>query len=154
MVIDHSGTVFFAVNLALMLFSCIGSAYKSTIIIANGSGSVLFSLNHSHQGIDTISFVMTLCLARLLTALSSIMCSRIFFSMHQFASQNQIIINGANGTSMNAGVVTTAQFAIHMTTFSDGSTVPGTHVSFEPLHEAPSGPGDKETQEDSVVTYV
>ncbi|CAE6416742.1 unnamed protein product [Rhizoctonia solani] len=32
---------FFAVNLALILFSCVGSAYPSTIVVANGSGCVL-----------------------------------------------------------------------------------------------------------------
>ncbi|CAE6357443.1 unnamed protein product [Rhizoctonia solani] len=54
------GASFFAVNFGLMLISCVGSGYSKTIIVVNVSG--------------------------VLTALSSIMCSRIFFSMYQFAN--------------------------------------------------------------------
>ncbi|KDN35191.1 hypothetical protein RSAG8_11800, partial [Rhizoctonia solani AG-8 WAC10335] len=103
-----NGATFFAVNLGLMLFSCVGSAYPSTIIMANGSG--------------------------LLAALSSIMCSRIFFSMHEFASEDRTHIslglrltNGVRGSAIISG-----QFAIPMQTFSDGSRPPSVlQVAFD-----------------------
>ncbi|KAJ1306295.1 hypothetical protein OPQ81_010996 [Rhizoctonia solani] len=102
------GTLFFAVNLGLMLFSCVGSAYPSTIIMANGSG--------------------------LLTALSSIMCSRIFFSMYEFASEDRVRVSlgpplatGLRGSAMISG-----EFAIPMETLSDGSRCPsGLQVNFD-----------------------
>ncbi|KAF8673623.1 hypothetical protein RHS04_07602 [Rhizoctonia solani] len=61
------GASFFAVNFGLMLLSCVGSGYSETIILVNVSG--------------------------ILTALSSIMCSRIFFSMHQFACLGGVQVN-------------------------------------------------------------
>lgn len=33
-----NGAVFFSLNLGLMLLACIGSAYPSTIVVANSSG--------------------------------------------------------------------------------------------------------------------
>ncbi|CAE6427544.1 unnamed protein product [Rhizoctonia solani] len=101
------GVSFFALNLALMLFSCVGSAYPSTIIMANGSG--------------------------LLTALSSIMCSRIFFSMHEFAREDRVRVSfsrpltpGVRGSAIISG-----QFIIPMEPFSDGSKSPsGLQVTF------------------------
>lgn len=66
------GASFFAVNFGLMLISCIGSGFPETINIVNTSG--------------------------VLTALSSIMCSRIFFSLYQFA-------NLERGISMNPPAV-------------------------------------------------
>ncbi|KDN35189.1 hypothetical protein RSAG8_11798, partial [Rhizoctonia solani AG-8 WAC10335] len=83
-----------------MLFSCVGSAYPSTIIMANGSG--------------------------LLTALSSIMCSRIFFSMHEFASEDRthISLGPRPTTGVRGSAIISGQFAIPMQTFSDGSRSP------------------------------
>ncbi|CAE6334831.1 unnamed protein product [Rhizoctonia solani] len=101
------GASFFAVNLGLMLFSCIGSAYPSTIIAANGSG--------------------------LLTALSSIMCSRIFFSMHDFASEDRVHISlGPPLSSGRGSAPTTGQFAIPMETITVGSRAPSAlRISFD-----------------------
>ncbi|CAE6417288.1 unnamed protein product [Rhizoctonia solani] len=104
----NNGAWYFAVNLALMLFSCVGSAYPSTIIMANGSG--------------------------LLTALSSIMCSRIFFSMHEFASQDRVHLSLGPplGSSVRGSGIITGEFAIPMETFSDGSRSPsGLQVTFD-----------------------
>ncbi|KAH7335047.1 hypothetical protein B0J17DRAFT_770553 [Rhizoctonia solani] len=101
------GASFFAVNLALMLFSCVGSAYPSTIIMANGSG--------------------------LLTALSSIMCSRIFFSMHEFARENRVRISFSRPLTpgIRGSAIISGQFAIPMETLSDGSRSPsGLQVNF------------------------
>ncbi|CAE6427519.1 unnamed protein product [Rhizoctonia solani] len=94
------GASFFAVNLALMLFSCVGSAYPSTIIMANASG--------------------------LLTALSSITCSRIFFSMHEFARQDRVRISFGQSpiTGVHGSNIISGQFAIPMETFSDCSRSP------------------------------
>ncbi|CAE7115714.1 unnamed protein product [Rhizoctonia solani] len=103
-----NGAWFFAVNLGLMLFSCVGSAYPSTIIMANGSG--------------------------LLTALSSIMCSRIYFSMHEFARGDRVRISFGPPptTGARASAIITGQFAIQMETFSDGSRSPsGLQVTFD-----------------------
>ncbi|CAE6478834.1 unnamed protein product, partial [Rhizoctonia solani] len=103
-----NGVSFFAVNLALMLFSCVGSAYPSTVIIANGSG--------------------------LLTALSSTMCSRIFFSMHDFASEDRVHVSiGPSPVSgVRGSAIFTGQFAIPLETFSDGSRSPsGLQVTFD-----------------------
>ncbi|CAE6496641.1 unnamed protein product [Rhizoctonia solani] len=103
-----NGAWFFAVNLGLMLFSCVGSAYPSTIIMANGSG--------------------------LLTALSSIMCSRIYFSMHEFAREDRVRISFGPPptTGARASAIITGQFAIQMETFSDGSRSPsGLQVTFD-----------------------
>ncbi|QRW25540.1 F-box-like domain protein [Rhizoctonia solani] len=100
------GASFFAVNLGVMLFSCVGSAYPSTIIAANGSG--------------------------LLTALSSIMCSRIFFSMHDFASEDRVHISiGPPLSSGRGSGIISGQFAIPMQTMTNGSEVPsGLRISF------------------------
>ncbi|KAH7335015.1 hypothetical protein B0J17DRAFT_770529 [Rhizoctonia solani] len=92
-----NGASYFAVNLGLMLFSCIGAAYPSTIIMANASG--------------------------LLTALSSIMCSRIFFSMYEFAREDRVRISpGPPGARGDASM--SCQFAIPMETFSNDSSAP------------------------------
>ncbi|CAE6527051.1 unnamed protein product [Rhizoctonia solani] len=102
------GVSFFAVNLGLMLFSCVGSAYPSTIIMANGSG--------------------------LLTALSSIMCSRIFFSMHEFANEDRVHISLGPGlsTGTRGSAIFSGRFNIPMETFSNGSRPPsGLQVTFD-----------------------
>ncbi|KAG8680900.1 hypothetical protein FRC11_001848, partial [Ceratobasidium sp. 423] len=96
---------FFAINLGLMLFSCVGSAYPSTIIMTNGSG--------------------------LFTALSSIMCSRIFFSTHEFASEDRVRISlgPALTTGVRGGATPSERFNIPTETFSDGSrSSPGLHT--------------------------
>ncbi|CAE6416759.1 unnamed protein product [Rhizoctonia solani] len=97
-----NGAWYFAVNLGLMLFSCVGAAYPATIIMANASG--------------------------LLTALSSIMCSRIFFSMHEFAREDRVRVSPGLPltTGARGGANISCQFAIPMETFNDGARSPST----------------------------
>ncbi|KAH7334998.1 hypothetical protein B0J17DRAFT_708540 [Rhizoctonia solani] len=91
------GASFFAINLALILFSCVGSAYPSTIIVANGSG--------------------------VLTALSSVMCSRIFFSIHDFGRGDQVRVTPGLPltTGAHCDATISVQFAVPMETFSNSS---------------------------------
>ncbi|KAH7335013.1 hypothetical protein B0J17DRAFT_720535 [Rhizoctonia solani] len=121
-------TSFFAINLALILFSCVGSAHSSIVIVADGSG--------------------------VLTALSSVICSSIFFSMHDFARGDQVRVSpGSPLTTGARGRATiSAQFAIPMETFSDGSwSLSGTHVAFTTPPQSSRQPvsKDKDMTKDS-----
>ncbi|CAE6416735.1 unnamed protein product [Rhizoctonia solani] len=99
------GASFFAVNFGLMLISCIGSGFPETINIVNTSG--------------------------VLTALSSIMCSRIFFSLYQFANlEKGISMNPqAVGPTGSSGSVDSS-FAMNNLNCSNSPISPRGRVSF------------------------
>ncbi|KAJ1306296.1 hypothetical protein OPQ81_010997 [Rhizoctonia solani] len=98
------GASFFAVNFGLMLISCVGSGYSRTIIIVNVSG--------------------------VLTALSSVMCSRIFFSMYEFSNpiRGQISVGPiATGPSE---ISACGQFGFAMETLRDQNPPMASRISF------------------------
>lgn len=87
------GASFFAVNFGLMIISCVGSGYSKTIIIVNVSG--------------------------VLTALSSLMCSRIFFSLYEFANMDRGQISVGQLATGPTEASVSGHFGVPMETFRD-----------------------------------